>query len=545
MGGLTRREVLVGVAAAAAAASCGRGGAKDALQLPPGELVGPDPARAHRLRDPRAAASATTRKKIPILIIGGGVAGLAAAWRLRRAGVDDFELVELDSVLGGTARADDGDPVAYPWGAHYVTAPFPDDRAMVAVLEEVGAITGRAADGTPELAEEMVCRELEERVFHKGRWVEGLYLHAGASADDLRQLAAFQAELDRWSVWRDAKGRRAFTTPVARCSDDAAVTALDRITMATWLDERKLTSSRLRWWVDYACRDDYGARPDVISAWAGLFYFVARLAAPGADPQPVITWPEGNGRLARHLARAVEGRATTGVLVRRVEPTSAGPVLVDAEDAAGAPIAFEADRVILAAPVHVAERILVRPVDAPGPELAAFSSAPWMVANLHLSARPKDRGAPLAWDNVLYEGAGLGYVCATHQRGLDRGPTTFTYYLPLVDADPRTARATLLAGGRDVWARTALDDLSRAHRDLARLVTRVDVMRWGHGMVRPTPGLIWGPQRARAAAAVGHVHRAHTDLSGIALFEEALDHGVRAAEEVLAARGVSTPSLRT
>ena len=45
-------------------------------------------------------------------------------------------------------------------------------------------------------------------------------------------------------------------------------------------------------------------------------------------------------------------------------------------------------------------------------------------------------------------------------------------------------------------------------------------MRWGHGMVRPTPGTIWGGARALAAAPVGAVHFAHTDLSGIALFEE-------------------------
>ena len=544
MGGLTRREVLAGLTAGPLALACGARSSTTAL--PPGELVGLDPARAHRLRDPVApTAAAGPRRKVPILIIGGGIAGLAAAWRLRRAGVDAFEMIELEDVLGGTARADDGTPVAYPWGAHYVTAPFPDHRAMVAVLEEVGAITGHTPDGELELAEEMVCREPEERVFHKGRWVEGLYLHAGASEDDARQLRAFQAELDRWAEWRSLDGRRrAFAVPIARCSDEAPVTELDRITMAAWMDAHHFTSPRLRWLVDYACRDDYGARPDAVSAWAGLFYFVARMREPGAEAQSVITWPEGNGRLARHLARAVDGRATTGVLVRRVEPTAAGPVLVDAEDRAGAPLTFEAERVILAAPIHVAERILVRPADTPGPDLRAFTSAPWMVANLHLRDRPKDRGAPLAWDNVLYEGAGLGYVCATHQRGLDRGPTIFTYYLPLVDEAPPAARARLLATGRDAWAHVALDDLRRAHRDLLPLVTRLDVMRWGHGMVRPTPGLIWGGERAKAAASVGGVHRAHTDLSGLALFEEALDHGVRAAEEVLVARGVVTESLR-
>ena len=53
--------------------------------------------------------------------------------------------------------------------------------------------------------------------------------------------------------------------------DDAEVTALDRVSIAGWLDERGLNSPRLRWWIDYACRDDYGMTLEQTSAWAGLF----------------------------------------------------------------------------------------------------------------------------------------------------------------------------------------------------------------------------------------------------------------------------------
>ena len=67
--------------------------------------------------------------------------------------------------------------------------------------------------------------------------------------------------------------------------------------------------------------------------------------------------------------------------------------------------------------------------------------------------------------------------------------------------------------------------------------------RWGHGMVRPGPGFLWGaargrPRRARSAGC----HFAAADLGGLALFEEAQWAGVRAAEEVLAARGVAFES---
>src|SRR5438067_2372487 len=93
------------------------------------------------------------------------------------------------------------------------SSPSPTRRDFAALLGEMGAIERHGADGTPIVDEAMRCREPEERVYYRGRWYEGLYLEAGATTDDRRQLAAFRHEIDRWSAWRDASGRRAFALP--------------------------------------------------------------------------------------------------------------------------------------------------------------------------------------------------------------------------------------------------------------------------------------------------------------------------------------------
>jgi hypothetical protein len=55
-------------------------------------------------------------------------------------------------------------------------------------------------------------------------------------------------------------------------------------------------------------------------------------------------------------------------------------------------------------------------------------------------------------------------------------------------------------------------------------------------MVRPLPGFVWSAARTGAPSpAFGRLHFAHTDLSAVPLVEEAVFHGVRAAEEVLRA----------
>jgi len=68
------------------------------------------------------------------------------------------------------------------------------------------------------------------------------------------------------------------------------------------------------------------------------------------------------------------------------------------------------------------------------------------------------------------------------------------------------------------------------------------VWRWGHAMVRPTVGLLRGGALRAARAPFGRIHFAGTDLSGMALFEEAHHHGVAAAEAVMSARGFTFTS---
>jgi hypothetical protein len=166
-----------------------------------------------------------------------------------------------------------------------------------------------------------------------------------------------------------------------------------------------------------------------------------------------------------------------------------------------------------------------------------------MVANLHLRDRPAEAGVPLAWDNVLHDSPSLGYVVATHQADLDHGPTIFTYYYPMTNQDAAAGRRQMESLDWREWAELALSDLERPHPDIRGLVQRLDVMRWGHAMIRPRPGFLWGKDRRTAAQPHRGVHFAHSDLSGLALFEEAFDQGVRAAEAVMRQRGHAFRSI--
>lgn len=535
---LTRREWL----ALCASTSLGPGCKRSPRDIA-GTIVGPSVGVGHRLRDATVERAGGETKHVRVVIAGAGPSGLSAAWRLERAGFKDFALLELEPEPGGTSSFGTHGVVPHPWGAHYVPVPTRDNRALVTLLDEMGALEAAGPDGAPRGKEELLVREPEERLFVDGRWHEGLWPSAIADADDRAELARFQQEIDRWVAWRDGKGRRAFSLPLRRSSDDAEATALDRMSAAAWLAERGFQGELLRWWVEYACRDDYGASLEDTSAWAMLFYFCSRVPAPRAESAPFLAWPEGNGRIVRHLASIAGARLTTGQLVTDVVPNENAVELSVFDTRAGALRRLTADRVILALPKLVVSRVLRPFRDAPPEHLRAFDYAVWWVANVHVRRRPKSRGFRMAWDNVIYGGASLGYVVATHQRLEDHGPTVLTHYQPLIDADARGARQRLLAMEHHQFVGELVRELEPAHSDIAEVIERVDVMRWGHAMVRPRPGFVWGSARQRAAEPRGRVHFAHSDLSGVGLFEEAQDHGVRAAEEVLRAEGHAFETL--
>lgn len=526
---MSRRDLLASLLGLPLALSACRKPAPPPIQ---GSIRGASADFGHRLRKAARTEPSGERERVRVAIVGGGPSGLSAAWRLERLGIRDYRVFELEERPGGTSCFGDDGVVPYPWGAHYVPVPRASNRALVSLLREIGAMEESGEGDDLSFDEEMLVRAPDERVFYRGRWYAGLYPKAGASRDDLAQLARFYREIDAFIGYRDTKGRRAFAIPMAMSSDDADIRALDRISMQDFLDEKGLSSPRLRWLVDYACRDDYGLLAKDTSAWAGLFYFASRTEHPGEEPAEYLSFSHGNGRLVEHLAHVAEGRIRHRALVTDIVPQEDRVELTVFDDAAEKVYGVNADYVIFACPKFLA-KYTIRPYrESPPPHLEPFEYGAWMVANLHLRQRPASRGFPMAWDNVLYDSPSLGYVVATHQRLIDYGPTIWTYYLPLCDEDPKESRERLLSANHGEWVDAIMADLGRAHLDLEAAVERVDIWRWGHAMVRPKPGFLWGGDRLKAAEPLGRIHFAHSDLSGLALFEEAQYRGVLAAETI-------------
>ncbi|MET0508301.1 MAG: FAD-dependent oxidoreductase [Burkholderiaceae bacterium] len=549
-------KAMIGAVTATAALS-GRSAAPPAAPTPPGAIRDDDMALGHRLRAmpdmgtapagpaPVAPApavptpAAPTPEPVAVLVVGAGIAGLAAARALRRAGIDDYLVLDLGDRPGGNSRWTRVAGLPCATGAHYLPLPGPSAVEVIDLLTDLGV-----RDGGGNYDERMLIQAPHERLLIHGVWQDGLLplvAQPRSTIDQYRRFAERLAALQQTTL---------FTIPVARAGRPDPV--LQALTFARWLDDEGFDAPGLRWYLDYCCRDDYGAGIATVSAWAGLHYFASRhgfalpeavaTGARGADTGPngreaMLTWPQGNGWLADRMAAPHAGRIAARHLVTTIERSGSGRDgrwQVDAIDFSdrSRPRSrrWLADVVVCAAPVHVAATI----VRAPGAESAWLTdaarrlrSAAWLVANVVVDARWRPSGGELAWDNVIHGSDALGYVNARQQR-VDRrdGPALLTWYQALGD-DPG-APAWLATRSFDALAGRCIADLSRAHPEIGARVREVAIHRHGHAMAIPTPAAHGSAGLERLREATGDLLFAHSDLSHYSIFEEAMERGMRA-----------------
>ena len=515
---MRRRALLASVAALAA---CSREEAAPA----PASWVGARHDRGHRLRQPGLLPAPAVQRRAGVLVLGAGVAGLSAARALARRGVDDVQILELEDQPGGNSRGHVMAGIACPLGAHYLPLPGPEAHEVGEWLHEIGLLKSHL--GRTVADERHLCHSPQERLFIDGAWTEGLLPPVDPKSEAARQMQAFGRRVT------ELQKSGAFALPAHRGRPGAEAAALNATTFAQWLAMQGFGDPHLRWYLDYCCRDDYGAAADTVSALAGVHYFASRhgFHAPGdgeaVEREGLFTWPEGNGWLTQRLAAPfVKERLHTGRTVLRVAESRHGVQVLAWDEGAGHAEAWSARAVVVALPLFIAARIVEGPSDALKQAAAVLGYAPWLVANLQLAQPLLDRpGAPPSWDNVIYGSGGLGSVDAMHQ-SLNAAPraTVLTAYRAL----PRGERAALLSGDAAGWARQVLDDIAPAHPDIHRRVRRVDLMRWGHAMAIPAPGVMFHPALAALRAARGRLRFAHADLAGYSVFEESFTAGCEA-----------------
>jgi hypothetical protein len=164
-----------------------------------------------------------------------------------------------------------------------------------------------------------------------------------------------------------------------------------------------------------------------------------------------------------------------------------------------------------------------------------FRYAPWFTATITLDYNFNEASYPLSWDNVIYKSEGLGYVFNQHQSlSQDVSNKVITYYFSFPSENTSGSRKSLYKMKQKDFEDVIIKDLSKAHQDIATYVQSIEIFKIGHGMISPMPFFLSGKERKEAQKDIdGKVFFAHSDLSGISIFEEAFHQGINAANKLV------------
>ena len=469
---------------------------------------------------------------IPYLIVGGGITGLTAARQLSKKGISEFLLVELENHLGGNSSNGENQYSKFPLGAHYLPLPNQEDKELLQFLEEEKIILGYDEKGFPKFDETQLTFSPDERLFYKNNWQEGIVPKVGNSAEEDDELLRFFSMMDDFRTKKDEFGLYWFNIPMALSSQNEAVESLDKLTMKEWLEQQNFKSNPLLVYVDYCCRDDFGLGIEFVSAYAGIHYFAARKQNSTQDKNDnVLTWPEGNARLTHHLKKYSKGKTLQNHLVYEVKIENGKAVALVFDDKTKISIEIIADKIIMATPQFVNQYLF-----KDRKELTKdFHYAPWLLATLVVSDLTDNFSFPLCWDNVAHGSKGLGYIYDQHQN-LDQnlGEKVITYYKSFSDENVKKSRKKLFSLNKEELKKIVLDELKLAHPLIVDYILEMSFHKIGHGMIAPIPNQIFGAESENLRKNIDdRIYFAHSDLSGISIFEEAFHQGTNAAKQIL------------
>lgn len=288
--------------------------------------------------DRRSPSRRPTPHEPRVVIVGAGLAGLTAAYRLSQAGLTDVQVFEARERVGGrcwTARGFAQGQTAEHGGE------FIDSRHvhLLRLVDELGL-------------------ELEDlwKAWTKGSiwpsWIEGQPITAGALNDQLDPIArAVEREARRIGVLDEGRrpSSRAFTFGTAT----PQAIELDSVSMAEWLEEQVpgVFGEPIGAYLDTSMCGWYGLEMNRLSACLWMDYFV--MPAHGADERWHIRG--GNDQVPNLLAdRLPVGTLHMGAPLDAMRRTADGAYELRF---GGDRSPVKADRVILTLPFTTLRRV--------------------------------------------------------------------------------------------------------------------------------------------------------------------------------------------
>lgn len=456
---------------------------------------------AHRVRDGWKTPVPEPSAACEVVIVGGGISALTAAWRLADRKI---MLLEKEAETGGNSRAREFAGCRYALGAFMNQGPMaPFEEFFRDLNVPLVEVPGRnhAWAGAGRMVRDPLGAGLGQLPF---------------AVREIKALEQATALLHRYQP-RTAGAHQGIFFP--RAENSEALRALDRTTL--WAEYERLgLGTQGRNFYDALISARVGDSGEMLSAWMGSYLLSSAVARN-------YTAPGGHAVFSQALRRRIPANVVrTGFTVTRVAQRPEGKVWVTGSRADGQVETIEAETAILGVPKFYCMRMVEGLAHARPNALSQFTYNAYLVAQVFLRERidvPFETCAP---------GNFARFIVAPDQlpgNARSDGGGLLTIYIPY----PRTAgRERLFSADAKMLAERIVRDVESVFPAARGKVETVTLYRWGHPMLTTRPGMDDALEQARES--FGRVAFAHSDSFGITGLYSAIWTGMNAEAEARA-----------
>lgn len=436
-------------------------------------------------------------KKVDFIIVGGGVAGLTAAFNLKD---HDFLLLEQYADLGGQSRGGSYHGIDFSYGAAYI-----------------GPVEGIYEELYHAIGIEPVALPPERNQYRmNNEWF------VGVEGDKSKPLYKEFAKLIEESkpIW---KGLPYDPDPMQLSTGD--MQKLDAGPFAPCL---KGYSKEFLAILDSFCRSSFGGGLEQLSALAGYSLLQDLVAT-------THVFKGGNPAIARALAskvnKAGSGRCINKAFVWKIEIKENGASVVYST-ADGVAHRVDCKHVIVATPPMIAARQLVHIPDMEKANLLSFKFCSYLVANMLMKEKLFNGkydcfvSPPFSFADITV--AETPYMM-TNSYKPEMG-SVLTVYQPY--ANGPEGRAQLLMGDRQAFAESITKQMEKLVPGFFKGIDEVILTRWGHALAVVGPGYFSRLAKIQGKQASSY-SLAHSSIWGWPAAESAIRGGKTAAERAM------------
>lgn len=460
--------------------------------------------QAHRaahqyLRDGATIPTPTRTLRTDVVVVGGGMSGLAASHAVRQRGLHTL-VVEAESRLGGAAVSTQIGDASVPLGSVYFVSRTPEIDALLA-----------ATNITP-----VVCPE-DEVMLPNGQIARNMWSDATLTTmiNDERDRQGMQRFRDDLLAMGDALP--AYPLPPSLSPRDAR---LDAMTAAAYV--RQYGSSTADALINAYSRSSMGAPSSMANAYCLLNFYQSELGSEFGFSR--LSFAGGTHVLAKGLAHLHGNDIVHGIAVRVLEDARHVTVDVIADD--GSCVRVIARNAIVATPKYQVPRLVPQISQAQREACSALTYAPYVTIQIASSKPLQTNAAYDTWD--LRDGR--SYTDVINPMVLQ---SSSQHVVSLYMACELSERRMLLndAAFAERVAEVVEQYASGLTDEQRESITSVHAWGWGHGLVVPTVGSHTGVAQ-RASTPLQRIIFAGTDNDAAPALENAIAHGSLAAARI-------------